>query len=444
MKIETKLKLMFWWYLFGTAVYIIFISLLLKKCFADELPIYGIQHKMKADELGAAFTSYFPCYGCPGIDIYYLQNNTHERVPYSEGRLIYGIDSLYHGFDVSVEQISVAWCVDNNSIHYNEKDRTSGTWQYYGEIWHDSYGPIPPHTGQGFDTNRSDIAISESLTMVVVQSDYRIKCLIKYHNDTFFTASDITSPQISEPTHPVVRYAGNGIFYCAYSNTMNGGRSIEISKYQNGQWTVDHQFQAGITDAPGFQLTENGYLVSSILWTGPGYSKMWIGEKKGSNFIENVIYQGNIASDDTHPPSSMIASDGQNVIACHPHDYPGDKGSYCQTRSSGLWSRPDKNGNETYHALVYSSGVWHLIYNDNGSTWYDRSGAQTPTPTPTQSTTPTAVATATPTPTSPVETPTVGTTPIPTGTPVPTDTPGICPTPVCWWQWWGYGIGCRW
>lgn len=412
------------------------------------LPINGgaIEHKVKSDEDDHAFMLYFPWDHCPEIRIIDLQTLQDEKVPFSENRFIYIIDMIYPGFDVSRNAIGVAWCVDNNSIHYCEKNRTTGQWQYFGEIFHDNMGDWDDPNKPGYDTNRSDIAIGQNQTLVVFQSDYRIRCLRKNHgSNSFGSLQEISYPQKSEPSHPVIRYVEGDKYYVAYSKTMNGTRSIEVSRHESGNWYIDHQFGTGITDAPGiYMINNNDYMVIAILWVEEGYGyyrKVFVGKKSGPVFTENIIYEGNVALDDTHPTSSCIAMTDQNALACYVHKYPFDEKSYCQSSSNAgqSWSIPYETGDKPQTALYGHGDAMHLVYVRDGHVYYDKIGGE---PTPTPSTIPSSTSTPTFTPQIPTETPTQGTTPTPT--PTPDGTPLVCPTPDCLWQWGQWGIGCRW
>jgi hypothetical protein len=284
--------------------------------------------------------------------------------------------------------------------------------------------------------------------MILIQKEGQTFSMWKPHGGNF---TEI--PLFCQTGDPRVEYV-NGNFY----GTINTGTLQKFAKFSNGSWNVVSFFNLagvqpeidGYPDAAGFFVDQNENIyASSLLWLNStqDYRQVYVGHFENGNQKIEIIYGGYLAPNDSRPPANSIAVDNSgNIVACFGNGI--QKKSYCRTKRNGYWGNLEEKGDSNFIVIDYFYPYFHLVYNCEGAFWYDKFTFETviptSTPTPTQGTTPTAVATATSTPTNPVETPTAGTTPTPTITPVPTDTPGVCPTPECWWQWWGYGIGCRW
>ena len=420
----------------GIVLLIMFLPSTARNCIAEpiQLSFGGIHPKMDMDEKGNMYLICFPDYDDRQIMLYDPQTGFYEKVPGSENRFPWSWDIMYAGIGAGYKLVAIAWCVDNTDIWYVERDLVNDQWIEYHSIYH------------GVGVNRTDIDIGPDGTMILIQKEGQTFSMWKPHGGNF---TEI--PLFYQTGDPRVEYV-NGNFY----GTINTGTLQKFAKFSNGSWQIISFFNTdpGYPDAAGFFVDHNENIyASSLLWLGStnDYRQVYVGHFEGNNQKIEVIYQGHLDDDNSRPPANSLAVDNSgNIVACFGNGI--QKKSYCRTKRNGYWENLEEKGDSNFIVIDYFHPYFHLIYNRNGSFWYDKFTFETIIPTPTPTWTPTETFSPTETPHTPTPTPSevwtpIGTktpTPTPIMTPVPTDTPGVCPTPVCWWQWWGYGIGCRW
>jgi len=437
---------------------------LCKLVFAGEvqLPIDGYHLKFDLDEQGRAYFIYFPVTDKRQIRLYDLQTGQDEQVPGSTNRFLYSWDIIYAGIGVGYGYVGVSWCVDNCQIWYAEKSLATGVWTTYCLPTGTTYDPATgqwttygaiytDHVGD-CDTNRTDIGIGPQGVMVLAQADGRIMAMYKPHGGSFHY-SEVSPFQTSEPSHPRCEWA-QGTFWAAFDVTTNQGRSLRISRRENGIWQEKHTFlvQGGCPDAVGFYVTPIGdYYVSALTWvqqsSGGWYTKVFYGHYIYSHYgpgeyYETYIYIGNIAADDTHPPAAVVAVDTEgNVAVGWGFDWNGNCGSrMAYKRAVGSWKYQitetidnsihiapnwweitETIGDSNHIALDCYDDTFHMITREGGHLQYATFSFVPQDPTPTPTVKPTVTYTPTLGPTS-VHTPTVTITPVPTGTPLPVPT----------------------